>query len=365
MIHFKKISTNQLVYLIALNQIGVHVLTIPYSQSKYSGYDSWMSVLLGGIYAQLLIFVTYGVCKRFPNESIGQFIRKIIGKPVGKFLLFLLAIYCAESSLSVAVAYCDVLNRWVLFETPWSVTLGLIFLIAVYAATSSFRSIATISQTIFVMFGICTFIILVSAIGQGTFRHFLPIGAHGIGSIAKDSLSSFQAFAGFELLLYAFPFVACQKKKEILISSSIANGITTVFYVTITIIVTYNFSENQLHMISEPMVFILRKFRMPVMQSLDILFMTIWLSVALSTVFIYLFLSAKYVACVFRNESKNHTWLVWIIGALSYIIGLFEENRENQFKFIDYHHATTVLFVSIMPIFLYVFILFREKVRNS
>ncbi|MFB7142581.1 GerAB/ArcD/ProY family transporter [Gottfriedia sp. NPDC056225] len=80
-----------------------------------------------------------------------------------------------------------------------------------------------------------------------------------------------------------------QKKIEILFAMSFANGITTFFYVLITIIVTYNFSETQLNTITEPMVFILRKFRWPVVQSLDIVFMTIWLSVTTATIYLYLF----------------------------------------------------------------------------
>ncbi|WP_257144007.1 GerAB/ArcD/ProY family transporter [Bacillus sp. AFS002410] len=290
MIQVKKISTNQLLCLIAMNQIGVHVLSIPYEQSKYSGYDSWIAVLLGGVYAQLIILIIYALGKRYPNEPIQQYICKIVGKPLGKLLIILFSLYFIESLLTEAVTYADVISRWVLFETPWSAILGLFFLVSVYAASCSFRTISTVTQLILVMFVFCALIIIVCGVGKGTFLHFLPIGSHGIGAIVKDSRPSFLTYAGYDVLLYAFPFVVCQKKKEILVASSIANLITTIFYVMLAIIVTYNFSENQLKTISEPMIFILRKFSMPVLHNIDIVFITIWISVVLATVFIYLFI---------------------------------------------------------------------------
>ncbi|MFB7142582.1 hypothetical protein ACFCYN_23525 [Gottfriedia sp. NPDC056225] len=42
--------------------------------------------------------------------------------------------------------------------------------------------------------------------------HILPIGSHGIIAVLKDSIPSFWAYAGYELLLYVFPFVQCKKR---------------------------------------------------------------------------------------------------------------------------------------------------------
>ncbi|PGS51600.1 GerAB/ArcD/ProY family transporter [Bacillus sp. AFS041924] len=364
MIQLKKISINQLICLVVLNQVGVSVLSIPYKMSQISGYDSWMSLIIGGIIAQIGILVVYQLGKNYPDRSIQQYIFSITGKPIGMIINLLFAAYCAESCLMVVVSYSDVINRWLLFETPWFVLIGLMTLIAGYIASSTLRSISTITQSIMLMFFVCFVIIFISGFGNGDIRHFLPIGTHGIAPILKGSIPAFWAYAGYELLLYVFPYVKCKKKKNILVAMSVANGLTTLFYVFIAFIVTYNFSEKQLNLIPEPMIFILRKFRWPVVQSLDILFITIWLSVTLVTAYIYLFLSARYLAFIGSKEIRNHSLLVWSIAILCFVAGIFFTQRQWIPKFSEYHNISTAIMIMGVPTVLLLISFVKEKVAN-
>lgn len=365
MIHLKKISINQLICLVILTQVGVSVLSIPYAESRRAGYDSWMSILVGGIFAQIAIIVIYQLGKRYPDQSLQQYIFSILGKPLGSLMNLLFALYCAQSSIMVVTSYSDVLNRWVLFQTPFFVIVGISLIVSAYVASSTLRSIATITQSILNMFLICFVIILVSGMGKGDWRHFMPIGSHGIGSIIKDSVPAFWAYAGYELLLYVFPFVKCNKKKDIFIAMSIANGVTTLFYLLITILVMYNFSESQLNTITEPMVYILRKFRWPVVQSLDILFMTIWLSVTTVTAYVYLFLSARYFAFVRIKEIRKHSFLVWIVALICFTVGIWFSDRQSLFKFSEYHNKATMIMIALVPTIFLLISYVREKVARE
>ncbi|KMZ40690.1 MULTISPECIES: GerAB/ArcD/ProY family transporter [Bacillales] len=361
MIHLKKITLNQLICLVILTQVGVHVLTIPYQESRNSGYDSWISVLLGGVIAQVVILIIYRLAIRYPNLSLPQYIFAIVGKPLGIVLNILLAAYCAEASLMILVSYTDVISRWVLLTTPWLVIIGLSVVVSAYIASSSLRSIASITQTIMIMFLICFLIILISGMGKGDFRHFLPIGTHGIGSILKDTLPAFWAYAGYELLLYSFPFIKSSKKKDILIAMSVANGFTTFFYGLISVIVTFNFSESQLNSTLYPMIFILRQFKWPIVQTLDILFISIWFTVTTVTVYVYLFLSARYLAFVSGKEMRNHPLLVWGIAIVCFVIGLWGSDRQWILQFSEYHNTATAIIITVVPTALLLISLARGK----
>ena len=365
MIQLEKISINQLTCLVILTQIGVSVLTIPYAQINDSGNDSWMSILIGGVIAQAVILIIYQLGKRYADRPLPQYITDIVGKPLGLVLNFLIAAYFAQNSLMVTITYSDVINRWVLFETPWSVLIGVSFTIGAYIASSTLRSIATITQMIMLMFLICFVIVLISGIGNGDFRHFLPIGTHGIGPLLKGAIPSFWLYSGYELLLYAFPFIRSRKKKDIVIAVSAANGFTTFFYVLITVIVTYNFSESQLKSIQEPMVFILRKFRWPVVQSLDIVFMSIWLSVVMVTLYVYLFMSARYLAFIRGKEIRNYPLLVGIIAIVCIGVGIWCSDRQWQSRFLDYHNIATAIIIAIMPTILLLISLVRGKAAGG
>ncbi|MBD3919341.1 GerAB/ArcD/ProY family transporter [Paenibacillus sp. PR3] len=361
MIHLKQLSTQQLLCLVLLTQVGVHVLSIPFHESRHAGYDAWMSILLGGIIAQAVILIIYWLGKRYADQSLPQYMTSLLGKPVGVVMNVLLAVYCAESSLLVAVSYTDVIERWLLITTPWYVILGLSFAIAAYIASSSLRSLAVVTQAIMFMFLISVAIVLVSGLGHGDYRHLLPIGTHGLGTIIRDSLPALWLYAGYELLLYVFPSIKYRKQRDIIIAMSVANGLATLFYVLISLVVMYKFSESQLNSIAEPLVYILRQFYWPVVQSLDILFMTIWLSVISVTVYMYLFLSARYLAFVSRREIRKHSLLVWIIAGICFLVGLLGEDRERVLKFTVYHNYATGIIVVILPILLLLVSLVREK----
>ncbi|PGS51670.1 GerAB/ArcD/ProY family transporter [Bacillus sp. AFS041924] len=365
MIHLKKISLNQLICLVITTQIGAHVLSIPYAESRHTGHDAWMSVLVGGAFSQLVILVIYRLGKRYPTLTFQQYLYQIVGRPIGVVLNFLLALFCAQNCIIVVISYADILHRWVLYETPWIVLVGFSFLMAAYTASSSLRSISTVSQSVLTLFVICAVIIIISGMGKGSWLHLLPIGTHGIGAVLKDSIPTFWAYTGFELLLYVFPFVQCKKKIEILFAMSLANGITTFFYVLVTIIVTYNFSETQLDTITEPMVFILRKFRWPVVQSLDIVFITIWLSVTTATVYLYLFLSARYVASMRKNEINRHSLLVWLIAVFAFVIACFCADRQRIIRYTDVHNVISFIMIVVLPTALLLGSILRGKVAKG
>lgn len=365
MIHLKKISINQLICLVITTQIGAHVLSIPYAESRHTGHDAWMSVLVGGLFAQLVILVIYQLGKRYPTLTFQQYLYQIVGRPIGVILNFLLALFCAQNCIIVVISFADILHRWVLYETPWIVLVGFSFMMAAYTASSSLRSISTVSQSVLTMFVICAVIIIISGIGKGSWLHLLPIGTHGIAAVLKDSVPTFWAYTGFELLLYVFPFVQCKKKIDIFFAMSVANGITTFFYVLVAVIVTYNFSETQIDTITEPMVFILRKFRWPVVQSLDIVFITIWLSVTTATVYTYLFLSARYVANIRKKEINFHSLLVWLIAGLGFVISCFFVDRQRIFRYSDVHNVFSFIMIVLIPTALLFGSILREKVAKG
>ncbi|GMK37337.1 germination protein [Paenibacillus sp. CCS19] len=361
MIHLKQISTQQLVCLVFLTQVGVHVLSIPFHESRHAGHDAWMSVIVGGLIAQTVIMVIYWLGKRFADQSLPQYMSTLLGKPIGAVLNLMFAAYCAESCLVVVVSYTDVIERWMLLTTPWYVILGLSFAIAAYIASSQLRSIAVVTQSIMFMFLVSAAIVLISGSGKGDYRHLLPIGNHGIGAIVRDSLPSLWLFAGYELLLYVFPYVKYRKRRDIVIAMTVANGVTTLFYVIVSLIVMYKFSESQLNAIAEPMMYILRQFNWPVVQSLDILFMTIWLAVVTVTVYVYLFLSARYLAFVSRKEIHKHSMLVWLLAGVCFVAGLWGENRERVIRFTVFHNYATGIIVVIAPVLLLCCSLVRGK----
>jgi O-antigen/teichoic acid export membrane protein len=89
--------------------------------------------------------------------------------------------------------------------------------------------------------------------------------------------------------------------------------------------------------------------------------MTIWLSVTTITVYVYLFLSARYLAYVGCKEIRNHPLLVWILAIVCFAVGLWGNNRQWLFRFSDYHNTATAIIIAIVPTILLLASLARGK----
>ncbi|MFF2876135.1 GerAB/ArcD/ProY family transporter [Gottfriedia sp. NPDC057991] len=362
MIQLKKITLNQLVCLLVMNQVGAYVLSVAYVGSKHSGSDSWIVILLDGLFVQMMIFIIYLLAKRYPDQSLPQYIFLIVGKPLGSLFNLLFGLYFMFVSLMVVVSYSDILSRWVLIETPWFVLVGMILLISAYAATTPLRSIATTTQVIAGLFLVCVVIIFISGFGKGEWDYFLPIGRHGIQGIMEDAYQVLWAFAGYELLFHLFPYVKRKKESHILVAATLTNAITTSFYLMIILIVNYNFSEKKLATVSEPIVYILRKFSWAIVQSLDIVFMTIWLAVIVSTVYLNLYMSARHLSFLRKKEIPKYRLFVWIATIVSFTGGVLVDDRQILFKLTTIQNRNSAIFIVIVPILLFIISSIRKRV---
>ncbi|MDR6998363.1 GerAB/ArcD/ProY family transporter [Neobacillus niacini] len=362
----ESISNRQLLFLVLLMQIGSRILSLPYMEAKYAGIYGWMAALIGGIASQLSIMLIWNLGKRYPNQHIFQYVYTLAGKPIGSVLTFLYAIYFSYSALIVALLYIEKLSRWVLPKTPWWVLLLLIFIASGYAAMSSLRlqSFISLSLAPILIAGYLT--IVVSGLREADIRNILPIGHSGGSSFANGVFQGYTAGFGYDLLLYAFPFVKSQSSRKLLGAITWANGLTTLIYVTVVLICALNFTPDQMSNIPEPTVFILKQLKWDVVQSIDMLFIALWFSILAATVYVYLFLAAKAVCHIGAVHKEKHVLWVWICTGICFAIGCWipEENVINAVSGKPYEIMSVVCIVFIPLLLLLIPKVSRLRGRN-
>ncbi|MEH6940137.1 GerAB/ArcD/ProY family transporter, partial [Bacillus sp. JJ664] len=77
------ISNKHLFFLILFTQFGISITSLPNTIYKKAGHDGWISVLLGGVIIQILLFVYYGLYKQFPNTSFTDYTKILTSSFVG------------------------------------------------------------------------------------------------------------------------------------------------------------------------------------------------------------------------------------------------------------------------------------------
>lgn len=346
------ITGRQLISLTVMAQLGTEVLSLPHVGALNAGHDTWLSVLLSGLIAQVGILLLWWLGSRYPNRNFYDYTREVVGRPISITLNLLYGCYYAFSGLLLTAMYTDILKRWLFPLTPKWLIFLMLFIICGYAACSTLKRLAFISQSLMIFPVICFLLIAFSGIYGLDARNLLPVLSGGWSPVIEGIYIAFSAYIGYDLLLYAYPYVRTGSKKKLLLAMSLANACTIVFYVTVCLVCTTMFGMKQLIIVPEPIVFILKNYRIEILQSLDILFLTFYVSIVSATIYVYFFLAAKaFVHMRSTGLGRQHIW-VGTIAAVSFIASFFLVKRSAILRIASIQDQLSILMVVALPLFL-------------
>ncbi|ACT01486.1 GerAB/ArcD/ProY family transporter [Paenibacillus sp. JDR-2] len=348
----ESINGRQLITLTVMAQLGTEVLSLPHVGAENARQDTWLAVLISGIAAQIGILLIWWLGSRYPNRNFYAYSREVVGRPVGFVINLLYGCYYTFSGLLITVLYTDILKRWMFLLTPrWLIFLMLVILCG-YAATSSLKRLAFISQSFMIFPVICFLLIAFSGIYGLDARNLLPVLSNGWSPVIKGVYVAFSAYIGYDLLLYAYPYVEAGSKKKLLLAMSVANALTIVFYVTVCLVCTTMFGQKQLIIVPEPIVFILKNYRIQILQSLDILFLIFYVFVVSATIYVYFFLASKaFVHLRTAGLGRSYLW-VWTIVTICFVASFFLTKRNDILRIAAFQDQLSILTVVALPLLL-------------
>ncbi|OAS17323.1 GerAB/ArcD/ProY family transporter [Paenibacillus oryzisoli] len=359
------ITRRQLISLVIMVQLGIEVLSLPHVEAGSAGHDTWLAVLLAALASQAGITLLWWLGSRYPKLNFYAYIPLIVGKPIGASINLLLGCYYAFSGLLLTLLYSDILKRWLFLLTPRWVLILMLLLVCGYAATSTLRQLANISQT-FMIFAYISFLLIVfSGIYGLDARNLLPVLLNGWYPLLKGAYSAFSSYVGYELLLYAYPYVQSDSKKKVLLSMTLANAATAVFYIAVCLICSMKFNLKQLEVIPEPIIFILKNYRVDILQSIDILFLIFYVCIVSATIYTYFFMAAKaFLHLRGRGLGKQYFW-VWMTVALCLLGGFFLTKRNDILQIGTIQDIMSIALVVALPVVLLIISGLRGTRRNE
>ncbi|MWC27946.1 GerAB/ArcD/ProY family transporter [Paenibacillus sp. MMS18-CY102] len=361
----ENITARQLMSLVVMTQLGTEVLSLPHAEAGIAGHDTWLSVLLSGLAAQAGIMLIWWLGSRYSLRNFYAYLPLLAGRPAGASVILIYGCYYALSGLLLILLYTDILKRWIFVLTLTWVIILMLLIVCGYAATSTLKKLSYIAQSFMFFVYISFLLIIFSGIYGLDARNLLPILPNGWLPVMKGVFPAFSAYVGYDLLLYAYPFVKAQSKKKLLLAMTLANVFTILFYVAVCLICTMKFGLEQLKVIPEPIVFILKNYRVEILQSIDILFLIYYVCIVSTTIFVYFFLAAKAFLHL-RNQGlgKQHVW-VWAIVCVCFIGSFFLTKRNYILQFALLQDYTSIIMVVVLPAILLMISGIRGAVRSG
>ncbi|WP_243291713.1 GerAB/ArcD/ProY family transporter [Bacillus sp. FJAT-47783] len=355
------ITSAQLFFIIVSTQIGVGILSLPYDVHQVAKSDSWISIIIAGVAVQLIYVLMYFLCKRFPLFNLYEFSPQIVGKWLGRGINILYIIYFILTCSLIIDLWSVTLKTWVYFETPQWVFLLMGSIIVIYFSSQTIQVIARFQMFVSV-FLIVLVVLVIFSFEYVDFRYIFPVGQSGIKNILLGSDKSIIAMVGLEVLLFVFPLVEADRK-SIFKTVTFANLFVTSYYLFTVVVSLLTFSPEELNIIPEPVLFMLKAINLTVVERIDLLFLSIWIVSVATTLTTYGYLGAKGLEYFFR---KPHQQMIPYITVLIFIVSLIPRNQEMLDQFSKLIGFLGYGFIAGIPLLLFIIaFIFKKRMGET
>lgn len=355
----RKISSLQGIVLIFFVQIGIGVLTLPSVVSGAAHNLSWISIILMGIWIQLIIFLFVFALKGAKEDNFFAYFERLAGRWITKAVILILSLYFLAVSGFVLRSYVDLLNIWAFQTTPPWVLLSILTVTILYLASSRLESIARICE-FFIIPLIGLFLILLTHIPDFDMEYLKPQKDMSVRPILQGSLKSSWSFVGFELGLVFFFLL--QKRTRLLRVLTISNWLTVICFLYITMLSLLIFTPEILSRILWPTLSLYKLLEFRFIQRLEYIVVMVWVPMVTIVTGLYLWSAAK--GLEYLNIIKDKKKVHWI-GLLVLLIAFIPKNYYQTFKFSEYTGYIGMILAMLLPIFMICMRLLKQKKGGS
>ncbi|MDR0268129.1 GerAB/ArcD/ProY family transporter [Paenibacillus sp.] len=341
----KKMSLRQLFLFIIQAQIGVGVLSIPSKLTESAKGGAGITVIITGVITQLIILMFWVLLHKLPGLNLFQICLRLGGPFIGRLLIICYIAYFTLLGANVTLSAIGILQHWMMESTPRWVLLGLFSLMTLYLAREKLTVLArffTLSSGLFI-----PLIILVGyGLTQAHFEYMFPIMEAGIGNILRGTKDTTISMYGFEVILVIFPLIDGSDKKKLFVVS-MSNLFVTLFYTFVVVTCLMVFSQEQLRVIPEPVIYLVKSLNFYVVDRADVLFLPIWTITIVCSISSYIYSASMGLTQLFKQ--KDHKNFALYVKIVMYCIALLPVTP------IAIHHLDTLaeyaayLFIAIIP----------------
>ncbi|MED1781782.1 endospore germination permease [Brevibacillus fortis] len=346
---YHELSLLQYILLIHGTQIGIGVLTLPRELAEHAGTDGWLSMFFGWGVSVLVSLVITNMMKLHPDKTITDLLTLLLGKWLGKVASILMSVYCAIAAIVVVVNSAFIINVWVLSQTPGYI-IFMLFAIPIYIIIQGgLRIIARYSELVFYL-TLWMPLLLAAALKDANWLHFLPIIKEGWQPILSASIYTVLPFLGFELAYFVYPFL--KKKQHASLGIVVANTLTLLVYLHVTIICFAFFSPDEIKQYTWPTLNLWKVIEYSFLERIDIIFLAFYLFILSTTVLTYMYFAVFCTTQVFGNrDHRKH--LIVLLLLIFVCLWFYTPSFMDLKKMTDIWSIAGVGFAFVLPVLLF------------
>ncbi|WP_027414962.1 GerAB/ArcD/ProY family transporter [Aneurinibacillus terranovensis] len=314
-------------YILTINgvQVGFGLLTFPRGLEQVAGTDGWISIIIGWAMTTLVSLCIVRVMAKHPGDTLLDLLTRYTGKWMGKAGMVIWILYYLLASTSLYISVILVIRTWILPKTP-GYALMLLFIIPTYMLIRGGVRIFCRYAVFVFFFTLWMPFLLTIPIKDSHWVYLLPVLKEGWMPVLSAVKETIVAYLGFEFAFILYPYL--NNKQNAAKGIVIANTITLIVYLQITLVCFLYFSPNEISEYIYPTLFLLKPIHFSFLERFEIVFLSFYLFIFSRPSISYLF-SAMYGINQLVNKKS---WLLptYILLPLMVVVLLFYTPSSEQ-----------------------------------
>jgi spore germination protein (amino acid permease) len=322
----EKLGFFHIIVLTYMIQSGVVLFRLASMLAEYFGSNGWLMVPVFSVVALFNIYLIGLVYKYGKGKSIFEIHEKILPKPLLYPIYMFLAIVWATLGCLVSKQYVLIFQMIafpttnpLLFKAALDMLIFLLLIKGLYNITKAATVIFFLT-----IWMLTTNFYFLPELELARYTSFL---FYQRGEMVKGAFETFTAFLGYELAILFFPYV--DKSSKLIRGVMYGNIITSIVYLTVTVVSFGFFSYQQLTRMMLPMLDLLAYIKLPFIERMEnLLFAFFYLKVLVTSV-LFIWAAQQTLMRIFkRTKEKALGFIIVVLGyiAVSFLTTLEEVN---------------------------------------
>ncbi|MDF2067670.1 GerAB/ArcD/ProY family transporter [Bacillus sp. Cr_A10] len=349
----KLLNDYHVVFLAQSAMFGTGILSLPQRLSSL-GYSEAFFPLVLGIIASLTLWPMIWIMSKFPNENLFRINELLLSKWIGKSINIFFVLQFTLFLAAIISNYMQLIQTTALPEQKITAPIFLLILILIYIVKGGIKSIARFCMMAFFL-TLPLLYFLRWSIEKGDVSHIFPLFNYNFKEMFEALRKGYLSILGYETILFYYPYIVNQKKafKHV----SIGIWISIILCLITTFVSVMYYSEWQLKNVEFSVLQLFKAGELTFIERIDIIGMTMWVFLVLSTMAIYLWSAKKGLDSIRSKKNKLH---VYIIATVVFLIIIFPYSNEMKQKLYEVSFYAGYLLV-VWPIFLSIVHVLRKK----
>ncbi|WP_341278545.1 endospore germination permease [Paenibacillus sp. FSL H8-0537] len=270
----KQITLFQFIAIISGSQVSVAVLGLPRRLAEAADTDGWIALIIGWALSLIAGLSIVRIMKFHPNGNLFDLLSENIGKWAGKLAALLFALYFFYLMYDGLARTILVTKTWLLPTTQTFILMPLMLIPAYSIVRHGIRNVARYAELVIWMSLWIPFIYLYT-LKHAHWLYLLPILKNGWMPVLAAVKSTIYPMLGMVEIFVLYPHLKYKQYagKGIVI----ANSITALLYlfVTITCYVYFSPEENKLY--NDPVISVLKSIEFKFIERIEVPFIAFYL----------------------------------------------------------------------------------------